>query len=158
MMFQFLCPQGHLLEGEESQAGRRFKCPHCATEFVIPQPASLPGVDTGEVSTGGTAPTEEAPQFDLTGTGQQSIVHISCPNGHVLGTPREMLGQDAMCPFCKVQFRLRLEDSREYRRQQAEERARREQKIAKAWMQWSIVAAVVVVLGVILLLAVAFSG
>jgi hypothetical protein len=80
------------------------------------------------------------------------VVHVICPSGHELETPREMLGQAAMCPFCQAQFPLRYEDSVEYRKQKAEELERRERKAAKAWLYWSVAAAVVVVLGVILLI------
>jgi len=63
-----------------------------------------------------------------------------------------MLGEDAMCPFCQTQFRLRFEDSQEHKKQKEEERQRREMRLGRAWMQWSIAAAVVVILGVILLI------
>jgi hypothetical protein len=36
MAFQFYCPQGHLLESDESQQGRRCVCPDCGTTFGIP--------------------------------------------------------------------------------------------------------------------------
>ena len=41
MTFQFLCPQGHLLEGDESQMGQACDCPMCGMRFIIPtvQPA-----------------------------------------------------------------------------------------------------------------------
>jgi hypothetical protein len=68
-----------------------------------------------------------------------------------------MLGQDALCPYCQIQFRLRYEDSLEYRKEQAEEIERRERRLAKLWLQWSIGIAVVVVLGVIILSVLAAS-
>jgi hypothetical protein len=37
MPFQFLCPQGHLLQGEDSQMGLQTQCPICSVVFVIPQ-------------------------------------------------------------------------------------------------------------------------
>ncbi len=36
MAFQFLCPQGHLLEGNESDMGMQCQCPQCGTAFIIP--------------------------------------------------------------------------------------------------------------------------
>lgn len=36
MPFQFYCPQGHLLEGHESQMGQQSQCPICGGVFVIP--------------------------------------------------------------------------------------------------------------------------
>ena len=38
MTFQFQCPYGHLLAGEESQAGQQCMCPVCSALFVIPAP------------------------------------------------------------------------------------------------------------------------
>jgi hypothetical protein len=85
------------------------------------------------------------------------VVHVICPNGHPLETPREMLDQQALCPFCQAQFQLRLVDSVEYREERAKERARRESRANQLWLRWSIAAAVVVVLGLILLIAFSFS-
>lgn len=46
MPFQFMCPQGHLLEGHESQMGQQVQCPLCGTLLIIPivgpQPAAAP--------------------------------------------------------------------------------------------------------------------
>jgi rubredoxin len=39
MPFQFLCPQGHLLQGDESQMGMQTQCPLCGLVFIIPQVA-----------------------------------------------------------------------------------------------------------------------
>ena len=38
MTFHFQCPYGHLLAGEESQAGQQCMCPVCTTLFIIPAP------------------------------------------------------------------------------------------------------------------------
>ena len=42
MAFQFYCPQGHLLEAQESQVGAQGQCPLCGQPFVIPNPAGAP--------------------------------------------------------------------------------------------------------------------
>ncbi len=192
MAFQFLCPQGHLLQGEASQTGQKCKCPYCQSEFLVPAPAQAPEGDPGAGSSGpavdeapvfgrttpspdgdnppgvfpgirvgpagGATPIDSAPQFGGASAEGQSLLHIPCPNGHILETPREMLGQDAMCPFCQAQFRLRFEDSQERRREKSDQRARREQKLGTAWMNWAIAAAVVVVLGIVVLIAIAASS
>jgi hypothetical protein len=188
MAFQFLCPQGHLLQGHESQAGQRCKCPYCSVEFIVPRPAGMPaptpdqpqpdsegghvgGDDdydgaAGEVHeeydddipmihTGvGTADPNEIAAA-LPASEQSPILHVLCPSGHQLETPREMLGEDAMCPYCQTIFRLRFEDSIEYRQRLEEERELREQKLGQTWMNWAIAIAVVVILGVITLIVVA---
>ena len=239
MAFQFLCPNGHLLQGDESQAGQQCKCPYCGGMFIVPnppsappaggapapqrpayspQPGQQPAVYPGQQlqpytqpqtypQPGYPPPSYQPPAPDLgypppgvepqpygppteepyeepepteppedfpgirTGKGDESlevdretlpgaeqhadILHILCPRGHELETPREMLGQDAMCPYCETVFRLRLEDSVEHRKQKEEKRERRELKQSKAWLNWAIAAAVLVVLGLITLIVMA---
>lgn len=235
MTFQFLCPQGHLLQAEEWQTGQQSICPICHSVFLIPPalsagassgpmppasgqvpplgagnpsaewgasvaPGPGPGGPTlapmGEASwlaTGGSFPEgmgagagwagpsspepgAEFPSWAPSGPQQasaeggpsppevsgeealeSSVVHILCPSGHELETPREMLGQEALCPFCQVQFRLRWEDSREYRREKQLELQRRMARQSKLWLQWSIAAAVVVVTALIIMIVVAAS-
>ena len=38
MAFQFQCPQGHLLSGDETQAGQQSQCPLCGVIFIVPMP------------------------------------------------------------------------------------------------------------------------
>lgn len=197
MGYQFMCPQGHLLQAEESQAGQVCACPLCGVQLIIPAPlapttpepaaptgpaeaawsqtpalstGAAPGPNLGEAypafgaaaANETAAPpnqeTEQAPAFIPTDTREPvPLAHLVCPSGHVLETPREMLGQDAMCPYCQVAFRLRWEDSLEYRKAKEEEQLRREQRIGRLWMQWSIAVAVVVVCGLALLIALSRS-
>lgn len=42
MPFQFFCPQGHVLNGDESQVGQPCQCPYCGSSFVIPQASGAP--------------------------------------------------------------------------------------------------------------------
>ena len=37
MQFQFMCPQGHLLQGDVAQMGMPCQCPHCGMTFLIPR-------------------------------------------------------------------------------------------------------------------------
>ncbi len=229
MAFQFLCPQGHLLQAEESQAGQQSQCPYCGIVFLIPQPnpsaeppttpgtppteqpavpppsqppsfqapdagppplqppqeaapafpppeppaagfqppatesqveagmSDFPGIRTEPKAGRGGAATDVPTTFETPGAADLPIVHVICPNGHQLETPREMLDQEALCPFCQAQFRLRLQDSVEYREEQAKEQARREMRAGQLWLRWAIAAAVVVVLGLILLIVFSFS-
>lgn len=55
MTFQFQCPQGHLLQGDEAHMGMQTQCPYCGTAFVIPV-VDLHGAQ------GGYAP-QYAPQY-----------------------------------------------------------------------------------------------
>jgi hypothetical protein len=172
MPIQFLCPEGHLLQVDESLIAQPCKCPYCETVFLVPQPTvdrkqppGEPPSNHGATSDFGspaespvaeqqgpaTDATQSPPAASPLTSQADEVVHVICPSGHELETPRALLGQAAMCPFCQAQFPLRFEDTVEFRRQRENDRERRERRAAKNWMQWSIVAAVVVVLGVVLL-------
>ena len=84
-------------------------------------------------------------------------MHIPCPNGHELETPRDMLDQEALCPHCGVQFRLRAADSIEHKTKLQKQIERQEYKAGKAWLNRAIVVAVMVLVG-LLLLILATSG
>ncbi|HUT90514.1 MAG TPA: hypothetical protein VMY37_13515 [Thermoguttaceae bacterium] len=183
MAFQFLCPQGHLLQADESQVGRQMQCPYCGGMFLVPQPLPTaapdppPPAPPASPEAGPQAPPAQSPAqppffqprdieaatFQPAAAGAEPepqvptaadlpIVHVVCPNGHSLETPQDMLGQEALCPFCRVQFRLRLEDSVEYREEKAREQKRREIRAGQLWLRWAIAAAVVVVFGLIVLM------
>lgn len=64
MPFQFYCPQGHLLEGDESQVGQQSQCPLCGSVFLIPMipPAAMPPA--------GPMPGAPMPQGGWPGYGQ----------------------------------------------------------------------------------------
>jgi hypothetical protein len=178
MPFQFYCPQGHLLQGDESQMGQQSQCPMCGSLFMIPMPQPAPGYQgqpgfQGHGAAGGVMPgaqmpaapepepppppppePEPAPEPAAThDLSAPQIVRIPCPNGHLLETPSDMFGQQALCPYCNVQFELRYEDSEEYRAQVAEERRLKEEAFSKKMVQWSLYAAgfvVVMLIGMVL--------
>lgn len=155
MSFQFQCPQGHLLEGDESQAGQPVNCPVCQMLFLIPAPVAGPAHEPAPAE---AAPAEEprrpGPVFDAgTVTRPPDLLHIPCPKGHELEVPRDMLGQEVLCPQCESQFQLRERDSVEFKRKRDEEQARRDLRVGNAWLNWAIIIAVLVVLGLIILIA-----
>ena len=90
--------------------------------------------------------------FELTKAADLEILHIPCPSGHELETPREMLGQEALCPYCNKQFRLRLERSVEYVAEQAEQQRREDLKLGRMWFKIAIVLTALVVSGLAVLL------
>jgi uncharacterized membrane protein YvbJ len=65
----------------------------------------------------------------------------------------DMIGQDAMCPECGSQFRLRYEDSLEYAEEKRAAQAKRDEAFNKAALKWSIIAAVVVFLAIVIMMA-----
>ena len=60
MTFQFLCPQGHLLQGEESHMGMQCQCPQCGVNFIIPTVQTAQQSPVAE-----TAAAPQTPQIDL---------------------------------------------------------------------------------------------
>jgi hypothetical protein len=170
MAFQFQCPQGHLLSGDESQAGQQCHCPTCGMLFIIPQPIGAPAAEAGAydhatrfagLAQGGASPAAapaEAAAF-VPGAAatammpeapaEPELLHIPCPNGHELETPLDMLDQEVLCPQCNAQFRLRRKDSIEYKKKKELEEHIRLEKIGSLWLTWAIVAVVVVVLGLV---------
>lgn len=161
MAFQFQCPQGHLLEGDESQAGQTCQCPMCGMAFIIPAPLAAPEPSWSPAAAQPQNPEPAIPQF---GPGAPAVVpdveqappllHIPCPKGHELEVPPEMLNEDVMCPHCGEQFRLKEKDSVEYKRKRQEEEERRIARAGKLWFNWAIVIAVGVVLFLVFLIAV----
>ena len=191
MPFQFYCPQGHLLEGHESQMGQQSQCPLCGMVFLIPtvpqqgapqqnfpqqqmvpqqppaQQPAMPHLDMTApesplANLGAAAPpargpepppqnvvppppAEPAPPPKPEPAPEPRVVRIPCPKGHVLETPSDMFGQQALCPYCNTQFELRFEDSIEYQEELAEAKRRHEEKINQLWVTWSIRAAIFVV-------------
>jgi rubredoxin len=103
------------------------------------------------------AAPEPVPTFIPLSAAQVELLHFRCPSGHVLETPRDMLEEDVMCPFCQAQFHLRYQDSIEYKQEKAAKIARRDAQLGRAWLHWAIAIAVVVVIGVIVLIA-AYAG
>lgn len=80
---------------------------------------------------------------------EEKLLHIPCPRGHILETPEDMLQTLVACPTCKEQFVLRNEDSLEFKEKKAKLDQMAEEKLGKTWLTWAIVAAVVVVLGLV---------
>jgi hypothetical protein len=155
MPFQFYCPQGHLLEGHESQMGQQSQCPLCGAIFLIPQvpqpqaaaaapappppaPASPPAPAPAPAASAPPPPNVPAPSLEA------RIVRIPCPKGHLLETPSDMFGQQALCPYCNTQFELLYENSVEYQEEQVLAKQRREEEINKLWLKWTIRAAILV--------------
>lgn len=109
-----------------------------------------------------SAPTETGFKVDKKGShnpfGKQeeiTVYHIpcpKCPDNRLLETPREMLGQEAICPYCGTQLKLSEKKSIEYKQQKSEELDRKDRKAGKAWLNWAIVFVVLVVIGLVALI------
>lgn len=108
---------------------------------------------TPEQSDSGRGVDIHAPGVDTDEPQSEGCLHIPCPNGHELETPFDMLGQEVLCPHCSAQFRLRREDSREYRVKME----KIEQERGRFWFNWAVAAAILIGGGLLVLLAMAVS-
>lgn len=152
MSFQFQCPQGHLLEGDESQAGQPCTCPMCGMLFLIPPPLPEPAPPP-EPEPAPEPPPEPEPEPEPEPDPAPSPLHIPCPNGHELEVTVDLLNQYVECPHCQAQFHLRERDSVEYKRKMAIQNEARWESRGNAWLNWAIIFAVVALLGLIGLIA-----
>jgi hypothetical protein len=125
--------------------------PDTTPSLPDPVPKIAPGPSFPDVGTPGATGRKV---FDPTGevSGPQ-MLHIPCPEGHILETPPEMLGEEVICPHCGRQFTLREKDSQEYKRKKKEERERRDIRSGKRWLTWAVVIAALVIMGLILMIA-----
>ena len=111
-----------------------------------PSSDSAPSFDDFTAATPGHG---RRPSIELeTEQASPRVLHIPCPNGHELETPLDMLGQEALCPHCGAQFRLRSEDSVEAQRQ----REKRDRQRGQVWFYWAITTAVIVTIGLVALI------
>jgi uncharacterized CHY-type Zn-finger protein len=84
---------------------------------------------------------------------EPDILHIPCPQcKQLLETPVEMLDQEVLCPYCQTQFQLRRRDSVESQRRRQQELELKEHKAGRAWLNYAIVAAILVVLFLLVLI------
>jgi hypothetical protein len=95
MPFHFYCPQGHLLEGHESQMGQQSQCPICGSVFLMPFPQGMapPGFAPVYNPPPGYAPQpgygqgmnygQPAAGYDQSAAGYQQPVYPGMPNAGI---------------------------------------------------------------------------
>ncbi len=165
MTFKFKCPAGHVLEAEPQHAGRACQCPHCGvTMRVPPAPVTVAPVIkiAGKESEYRQArwqnSTSEPVENPFPVESISDVFHIPCPNGHPLETLPEMLGRWAMCPQCEAKFKLDRKDSVEFREFETQRLERKEAELSRRWLNGTIVAMVLTLLGVVLLFLLASAN
>jgi len=121
-----------------------------APASVAESPDSLPVIDTKGSHPG--KKTRKAPPKAFHVEDPETL-HIPCSKcGKILEVPVEMLHQDVVCPFCESPFCLHLRDSVEYKEKAKRSRELKERKTSRAWLYWSIAAAVAVLLFLVFLI------
>ena len=186
MTFQFMCPKGCLLEGDESDMGETIDCPDCGITFVIPTVEDKPAAtdvsaapprrrlaDLEQMAAAENDAASALPQImqgDAEGgefapfqprqvDAGPRILHIPCPScRHVLETPDDMLDIDALCPHCGQQFHLLYSESLEGQHEQQEKFAAIDRKEGKKWFTIAIVAGIVVALMLVIMIGMAVSS
>lgn len=120
-----------------------------------PQPQMAPQPEPAAVAAEATsgAGSSTGLTFATENTATIPLLHIPCPKGHELEVPRDMLNQFVECPQCQAQFTLRERDSVEFKKKHSAEMERRWEKTGQTWLQWAIIFAVLVVLGLVTLIA-----
>ena len=189
MPFQFRCPQGHLLEGENEDVGQVVNCPICGVALTIPsapytptatpmQPPMPPvqqqyqqvptagvsetfpdvmaadsieesendfAVHTDDSQSDSTEQDDNQAEQDGNDTSNfesenahQDEMRIPCPNGHILNVTRDMLDEEAICPFCEEQFELKERNSLEAIEKREMLSEKREKKQEQMFLYWGI--------------------
>jgi len=170
MSFQFMCPQGHLLEGDYAQMGQTIQCPVCAMDFIVPTvevPAEVSAGASTEPSFASEAGGEAIEEFSLrrgprnggqpvddpSEVSAPAMIHYPCKCGQVLQVPKDMLGQTVMCPFCGKVIELHYRKTLEGRREKEDAEQRRLARSGRLWMNWAIVIAIFVGIGLVGMIA-----
>lgn len=121
--------------GPSVPEGGRPVCPICRTPAEAGRKRPAPAAPVAATPAAPTAPIALQPDG-------QKHYRIPCPNGHNLKVGPAMIGQQAVCPTCNTVFVIRLEDSREYQREQEALRQQKEAEDAEKWLKRAIWSAV----------------
>ena len=90
----------------------------------------------------------DTPDFE-SGNANQDELRIPCPNGHILHATRDMLDEEAICPFCEEQFELKERNSLEAIEKREIFSEKRQEKHERVFLYWGIGIMVVGILSVI---------
>lgn len=102
-------------------------------------PGAIPSISTDDSNSG----HEVIPALNSA----PAFFHIPCPNGHILETPADMIGEYAKCPTCDAEFDLREKDSEEYRRRKEMMEESELANLDRKWLNRAIAIVILLVLG-----------
>ena len=155
MSFEFYCPNGHLLEGDDEQLGTQGRCPICGTLFRFPtttlvarreklrhdakSAADVAGADRAAAE---SAAAELAPEPVVP---ERRVIQVLCPRGHVLNILEELLGSEAVCLKCKTRFVPTTERSVAYLRTKHRYETQKGEAQGRFWMGAAVLAVTAVV-------------
>lgn len=150
MSFEFYCPNGHLLEGDDEQLGTQGRCPICNVMFTFPTTTLVARreklrhdakvrVDEGKAE----AAEPELPPEPI--VPERRVIQVLCPKGHVLDTPEELLGSEVKCLRCKTRFVPTTERSVAYLRNKHRYETQKGEEQGRFWMGAAVLAVTAVV-------------
>ena len=91
----------------------------------------------------------DTPDFE-SGNANQDELRIPCPNGHILHATRDMLDEEAICPFCEEQFELKERNSLEAIEKREVLSEKRQEKQERIFLYWGIGIMVIGIVSVII--------
>lgn len=109
MSFEFYCPNGHLLEGDDEQLGTQGRCPICGMLFRFPTTTLVARREKlrHDAAARGDGAKSEAAEPELPPepiVPERRVIQVLCPKDHVLDMPEELLGTEVKCLKCKTRF------------------------------------------------------
>jgi len=150
MSFEFYCPNGHLLEGDDEQLGTQGRCPICGVLFMFPKTTLVARREkqrhearSAAEDAAAESSTPEPASEPL--VPERRVIQVYCPNGHVLNTPEELLGSEAMCLKCKTRFTPTVERSVTYLRNKHRYETQKAESQGRFWMGVAVLAVTAVV-------------
>jgi hypothetical protein len=109
-------------------------------------PAASPSATAADDFLSGPAVTLEEP---TDAPPPPKLLHISCPSGHLVKAPSNLLGQLGRCPACKETFELRYENSIEFQRRTQNILRQDENEEGREWVAWAFLGAFLVFVGLV---------
>ncbi len=97
-------------------------------------------------------PQGEKAELEIGDPQTNKILHSICPSGHILEIDRDMIGQQAMCPYCRKTFDIRLEKTVEYLNKKKKAEALADTKMARFYFQFAIIGAVLAVIFIVIMI------
>jgi len=159
MSFEFYCPEGHLLEGDDEQLGTQGRCPLCGTLFMFPKTTLMARqMRSKEQKPAVDRDVEEpklseivAPRLGAAEPEGPRIIKVLCPRNHIVDTLEELLGHDLTCPRCRVRFTPTTERSVTYLTNKHRYETAKAEVQSRFWLAIAIVVGTIAVMAFIVM-------
>ena len=123
--------------------------PDVTTDVSIEEAENTFSIDIDNTQTDSAEQdSNDTPDFE-SGNANQDELQIPCPNGHILHATRDMLDEEAICPFCEEQFELKERNSLEAIEKRELLSEKRQEKQERLFLYWGIGIMVIGIVSVI---------